>query len=535
MASCLGIYIDNNVVKYAKLSIDNNKMVSVEKYGIKFTSQEDDFIIRQIIEETSSQNDPVVLNPKDDVYYNTQVYEQVQDKSYIPSIMKLEFESWCEKNAKSPSRYSYTYMVSEAKNSDNKKNAILNITPKDVIDNRLNIAKNISGICPAKLIVKRLVSSEESNYVLINIDTKLSITTVINNKIVDFKLYNIGMKQLLEEFTNTLGSYEKAYAACKQMNVYTDGETSNDPTLEQIVEPIFQDILKQCLSDIGKYKRDISQIFLTGLGTSFTNIDLLFSQFLDIKCTVLKPFFIKDTTDVRYISEIVEVTEAISNAYEYLNPEYPELQYVSKKVKFSKKTKFIFNPKKSSNDNKIKEKKVREPIVINDKLLNNMICSAIVAGVIVFVYIVFSSIYSLSVNKMLKSMDSKKQNISKKTEEVNEDISYVNKNKEEYKDINDEVEDIKSKIESNQIGKFSTYNVASLLQNVIKVLPTNVRLINISSNDNKYVTIKASSNEYEDLGYFLAELKIENVLNNAKIVKVENGETTTVEIGGDLP
>ena len=164
-----------------------------------------------------------------------------------------------------------------------------------------------------------------------------------------------------------------------------------------------------------------------------------------------------------------------------------------------------------------------------------MICSAIVAGVIVFVYIVFSSIYSLSVNKMLKSMDSKKQNISKKTEEVNEDISYVNKNKEEYKDINDEVEDIKSKIESNQIGKFSTYNVASLLQNVIKVLPTNVRLINISSNDNKYVTIKASSNEYEDLGYFLAELKIENVLNNAKIVKVENGETTTVEIGGDLP
>ena len=101
--------------------------------------------------------------------------------------------------------------------------------------------------------------------------------------------------------------------------------------------------------------------------------------------------------------------------------------------------------------------------------------------------------------------------------------------------INDEVDDIKNKIESNQIGKFSTYNVASLLQNIIKIIPTNVRLVNISSNDNKYVTIKASSTEYEDLGYFFAQIKLENVLNNAKIVKVENGETTTVEIGGDLP
>ena len=51
----------------------------------------------------------------------------------------------------------------------------------------------------------------------------------------------------------------------------------------------------------------------------------------------------------------------------------------------------------------------------------------------------------------------------------------------------------------------------------------------------EYVTIKASSTEYEDLGYFFAQIKLENVLNNAKIVKVENGETTTVEIGGDLP
>lgn len=536
MAGCLGIYLDGNMAKYAKLSIDNNKLVSVEKYGIKFTSESYSQVINRIIEETSSHDIPVVINPREDVYYNTQIYEQVQDKSYIPSIMKLEFESWCEKNAKSPDRFSYVYMVSEAKNTENKRNAILNITPKEIINNDLDIAKNLSGISPAKPLVKRLVSDEESNYILINVDTELSITVVINKKIVEFKSYLIGMKQLLTDFTSNLGSYEKAYNTCKQMNVYTEGESTNDPNLEQIVEPIFQEILKHCLAEVNKYRNNVSQIFLTGVGTAFTNIDLLFSQFLDMKCTMLKPFFIKDTSDVRYMSEIVEVTEAIALAYEFLNPMYNELQYVAKRLKLNNKiNKMLPSSSKSAKIKKEKKGNTVSNVAVTDKSLDIITYVTIVAVVVLFSYVIFGGIYQASVNKMIKNMESKKQNVLAETENVNSDISYINKNMNEYKEINDEIDDIKNKIESNQIGKFSTYNVASLLQNIIKIIPTNVRLINISSDDNKYVTITASSGEYEDLGYFFAQIKLENVLNNAKILKVNNGETTTVEIGGDLP
>lgn len=538
MAGCLGIYLDGNMAKYAKLSIDNNKVVSVEKYGVKFTSDDYKQVINKIITETSSDNIPVVINPRQDVYYNTQIYEQVQDKSYIPSIMKLEFESWCEKNAKAPDRFSYVYMVSEAKNTENKRNAILNITPKDIINDDLDIAKNLSGISPAKPLVKRLVADDESNYILINIDTSLSITVVINKKVVEFKSYLIGMKQLLADFTSNLGSYEKAYNTCKQMNVYTEGESTNDPSLEQIVEPIFQEILKQCLGVVNKYKNNVSQIFLTGIGTAFTNVDLLFSQFLDVKCTMLKPFFIKDTSDVRYVSEIVEATEAIALAYEFLNPMYSELQYVAKRVKFNNKVNKILSSGTGKDKGKIKnnkKEKTANPVTVTDKSLDIITCIAIVAVVILLSYVIFSTVYTASVNKTLKNMEEKKKKVIAETENVNSDISYINKNMNEYKEINDEVDDIKSKIESNQIGKFSTYNVASLLQNVIKIIPTNVRLVNISSDDNKYVTITASSSEYEDLGYFFAQIKLENVLNNAKILKVNNGETTTVEIGGDLP
>ena len=160
MASCLGIYLDNNIIKYAKLSLDNSKSINVEKYGIKFASDNYEQIINQIIVETDSQNIPVVINPQNDLYYSSQVYEQVKDNSYVPDIMKLEFEAWCEKNAKSPDKYSYVYMVSDYKNSENRRNSLLNITPKDSITSEINMVKTVAQIIPAKPIVKRIVSDE---------------------------------------------------------------------------------------------------------------------------------------------------------------------------------------------------------------------------------------------------------------------------------------------------------------------------------------------------------------------------------------
>lgn len=539
MANCLGIYLDDNIVKYAKLSLDNSKNINVEKYGIKFTSDNYEQIINQIIVETESQNVPVIINPQDDLYYSSQVYEQVKDNSYVPDIMKLEFEAWCEKNAKSPEKYSYVYMLSDYKNSENRRNALLNIAPKDSINTELNMVKTLSQIMPAKPLVKRIVSDEEDSYILINIDSSLSITVVINKKIVDFKTYDTGMKSVLNDFTHNLGSYEKAYLACKQMNVYTEGETSNDPTLEQIVEPVLQEILKLCQTEVNKYASNISKIFLTGIGTSFTNIDLLFSQFLDTKTSIIKPFFIKDLTDVRYVSEIVEVTEAIALAYEYLNPQFNEMRYLGGGSKLNNKINKMFaaptkiiKPKKQKEQKEAKEKKEPE---VEDETVNIIGYVAVASAVVLVAYVLFGIVYSFSVNRMVKNMEVKKQNVVAETANVNSDVEYVNKNMKEYKDINDEVENIKNKIERNEIGKFSTYNVASLLQNIIRIIPQNVRLVNISSNDNKKITITASSNEYEDLGYFFAQLKLEGVINNAKINKVNNGETTTIEIGGDMP
>lgn len=106
----------------------------------------------------------------------------------------------------------------------------------------------------------------------------------------------------------------------------------------------------------------------------------------------------------------------------------------------------------------------------------------------------------------------------------------------EYKTINDEVQSLKEKIESNQIGKFSTYNVASFMQKIIKIIPSNVKLKSISSDDNKKVVITAESSKYQDLGYFVASLRLQpDILTNVVVKNIENKEVITIEIGGDLP
>ena len=231
----------------------------------------------------------------------------------------------------------------------------------------------------------------------------------------------------------------------------------------------------------------------------------------------------------------------MSLAYEALKPENKDLKYMSNKIK-SKKTlgdMFKKKPKMSKPVKVQKEKSAKDDVngidIVEDKSITIALNVMISMTLVVIAYVVFTNIYMFNVNKTLNNIENAKTQIEGYTSEAKTDINYINMNMNEYKAINDEVQDIKNQIENNQIGKFSTYNVASFLQNIIKVIPRNVQLKTITSDDNKYIKITAVSDSYADLGYFVAELKLKSTLNKVSILNVQNGETTTVEIGGELP
>ena len=61
MSSCLGLYIENNIIKYAKVSKEHED-VKIESFGVRFFDTNLSAEISKIIEETFSFNTPISVN-----------------------------------------------------------------------------------------------------------------------------------------------------------------------------------------------------------------------------------------------------------------------------------------------------------------------------------------------------------------------------------------------------------------------------------------------------------------------------------------
>ena len=92
MASCLGLYIEKNLIKYAKVSKDKN-LKKVEAFGIKFYDKIEDGI-RQVIEETYSYKIPVCINLSEETYQYFNMFSMLS-KNDLDKAIKTEFESYC--------------------------------------------------------------------------------------------------------------------------------------------------------------------------------------------------------------------------------------------------------------------------------------------------------------------------------------------------------------------------------------------------------------------------------------------------------
>ena len=66
MASCLGMYIENNLIKYAKVTKERDTL-KVDSFGVKFYDQIGT-AINQIISETYSYKIPISINLSEETY-----------------------------------------------------------------------------------------------------------------------------------------------------------------------------------------------------------------------------------------------------------------------------------------------------------------------------------------------------------------------------------------------------------------------------------------------------------------------------------
>ena len=116
------------------------------------------------------------------------------------------------------------------------------------------------------------------------------------------------------------------------------------------------------------------------------------------------------------------------------------------------------------------------------------------------------------------------------------DIAQVVDKANEYKEMEDNLRNINQKIEDDLDLKGS---IPNLLVGIMSVIPENVQVTDIentSGNESRHIVIKAQSKYYDELGYFKAKLKEDNVLTNIVSTQGEKqGDFVKIVIEGDLP
>ena len=295
MQESLGISINNQVIKYAKLTKNNNQ-IEVASFGMKFY---DDLErnINQIINETNSANIPICINTKDEKNTYFSVFGLL-NKNDTKKTISTEFETLCSDNHLNANAYEGRYIiVSDLVNKDRNR-VIYFYESKNDLEEILSTIKTgkVKSVTPLATSIANIADIKKGeNVMIVNIEEKTTVTTILNQRVYSVDSIPNGMQEIIEKINEKENSYSKAYEICKNTTIYTmetnENDDPNNRYLSYIVPTLFN--IVQEVKKIKEEYNKIDKIYLTGLGTAINNIELYFQEyFQESKCEILKPFFL---------------------------------------------------------------------------------------------------------------------------------------------------------------------------------------------------------------------------------------------------
>ena len=135
MPSCLGVYIEEKLIKYAKVSKERDN-IKVESFGVMFYENLK-HALGQIIQETNSQRVPVAINISEEIYNYFEVFSLLSS-SEIKKAAEIEYDVLCTEKGYKKDLLEPRYLT--LSNPDNvEKLKIVNISVnKSELDSRVN-------------------------------------------------------------------------------------------------------------------------------------------------------------------------------------------------------------------------------------------------------------------------------------------------------------------------------------------------------------------------------------------------------------
>ena len=545
MSSCLGLYVEKNLIKYAKISKERDNL-NVESFGVKFYDDINE-AIKQIVSETFSENIPISINLLEDTY-NYQFVSNSLNKNEIKKIIDDEFEAYCTEKKLNKEDIEERYTVLE--NSEEKDNMkIIHVsTKKKIIDDILNDMKEykVSTITPIGTSIANIISIKtEENILVVNMEDKTTITSIINGQVNEVKEIKDGTSEILKKIAGKENSYSKAYELCKNLTIYTmdikDMQDDEKEYMEYII-PALQKIVSEIEKYISNAKVKYNKIYLTGSMTVINNVDLYFQEsFKEQNCEILKPFFIKDTLKIN-IKDYIEVNSALGIAMQGLGYGIKNLNFTNQKkntqIQDLLKTEISFGTNKNKQP---KTKKVKNSIDfdLTGKLTKPeaiLVRVALVLLVLIIVYSIFSIYLNNRISGKIQEADDVIAYTDSQIALVDEDLDVIDEKANRYQSLESNLSSSNAEYTSNMNKKGE---IPNLLVSIMSVIPEDVQITEIENtveNNNRHIVIRVQSQYYDELGYFKVKLKEDGILTNVVSTQGEKqDEFVKMVIEGDLP
>ncbi len=542
MQNCLGIYIENNLIKYAKVSKDKDKY-KIEAYGLKFFDNINE-AIKQVVDETFSFNTPISINLANEKYLYFDIFSLLS-KSDIQKTVQTEFEAYCDENKYNTKAFENRYAL--VPNIENKEK----IRAINIIVNKIELNKqkqylekaNLTKIVPIGIAITNIARLEKKeNAIIVNMEEKTTITTIYDRQIYNIEMLDSGSEEVLEKINRVENSMSKAYEICKGTTIYTSNvidDTKEQPYLETIIPTLYL-IADRVQKTIADSPVKIGTVYLTGTLAVVNNVDLYFQEILQsVDCKILKPIMADDLSLQNNIKDFIEVNSAIALAMHGLGEGIQALNF--KESNFGQKAKQLINANVSFGKRQNKTDKNGKPKKEINIDLRGALDKTEIMLVRVFVAIIIINILFVIFSKLLtKQMNKKQTEIEGLIASEQSEIAKIeantkeldNKNKK-YVALTQELKAINEKISTIAEMKNS---IPNLLNQIMYVIPEEVKLTSVENTSGKNMKIVAESENYDQLGYFIAKIKLEGYLKDVVSSSGQKtGNTVKVTIEGVLP
>ena len=543
MSSCLGLYIETNLIKYAKVNKDHN-ITKVEAFGVKFYDKLGD-AIKQIVEETYSFKIPISVNLSNEAYNYYYMFSLLNKKDMGRAI-QTEFESYCFDKGINDKSFETRYALVNSIEDKEKIKVIFVSENKAELTTRLQDLNEykVSTISPLPLALPNLVNFvPKQNIAIVNIEENTTITTIIDEKIYQIDQIEEGSKEILRQINVKENSFSKAYEICKNTTIYTmdakDLQTEENLYLEDIMPTLYK-IVTKVKSTLENNMNKIDKVYITGTLSVINNIDLYFQEYItESKCEILKPFFIDEISTSINIKDYIEVNSAIALGLQGLGEGLKNMNF--KKPSFTDQLPDWLKLEVGGSGKNLKKKnsvlgKLNIHFDLNEKL-DKIEIGMIRFAVGLLAIIILYGAFSMFLNR---EYDKKEAEIAEGTKQadgqialVSADITKVNTITNDYTKARQSLEEISEKLTEQSRYKDA---IPLLLQRIMYAIPVDAQITSIENTTGRKIVIQAQSEKYEKLAFFVANLKVNDVLLNVvSTAGTMEGNLVKTTIEGELP